>query len=215
MKRDYDSTVARIAGNIAAGLVTVGKFRRPDDSINTEDVTTVAVELARRIVVAVSPRSVSLQPFQDPQDIDAIEALVRREARWFEFEPALDLRAAGPSQWCYVATVADRLVGFGRLNHQQDLDVLVCGYGVLESERRRGYGRQILSALAREAAAKGMAMLAGVLPDNTASIELCRWILGDALWTGTSTATGRPVVVFGDQRARDKFSQQMVPGKDS
>lgn len=46
--RDYDSTVARIAGNIASGMISATPFHWK--SIDRENVATVAVELARAIV---------------------------------------------------------------------------------------------------------------------------------------------------------------------
>lgn len=52
-KRNYDSTVARIAGNIAAGLVTTPHFQHKDGVINHNELVAVAVDLARRIVIVV------------------------------------------------------------------------------------------------------------------------------------------------------------------
>lgn len=56
-KRKYDSTVARIAGNIAAGM----------DPLNTRDelIVEVAVRLARAIVAEVE-RTEPPKPSQEP-----------------------------------------------------------------------------------------------------------------------------------------------------
>jgi hypothetical protein len=55
--KDYDSTVARIAGNIAAGLVGTPHFQHPDGVRNHSELVAVAVDLARRIVVVCRDRS--------------------------------------------------------------------------------------------------------------------------------------------------------------
>ena len=47
MPRDYDSTVARIAGNIASGISGIG---HPEGTLNAEDIAQWSVKVARLIV---------------------------------------------------------------------------------------------------------------------------------------------------------------------
>lgn len=54
-KRPYDSTVARIAGNIAAGLIGGQYCQGSGGALNTQEVVSVSVDLARRIVAALTP----------------------------------------------------------------------------------------------------------------------------------------------------------------
>lgn len=51
--KDYDATVARIAGNIAAGLVSISDFQFSDGGLDTLSIVATSVTLARRIVERV------------------------------------------------------------------------------------------------------------------------------------------------------------------
>lgn len=55
--RDYDSTIARMAGNIAAGMLSSNWT-----SHNHDDVVTASVSLARRIVAEVK----RTEPAEEP-----------------------------------------------------------------------------------------------------------------------------------------------------
>lgn len=139
---------------------------------------------------------------------DVLAEFVTREGRWFEFVPAVDWCAQGPEQWCWAVMADGELVGFGRLSHQSNLGppVLIASYGVLEGCRRRGYGRAILRALHDEADRQGVPLLAAVLPENVASLALCRSHFGEFIWTGNSTSHN-DIVVFGDAKARAAFGE--------
>lgn len=72
-KRSYDSTVARIAGNIAAGLVVLDDAE-PARVIQRDAIATAAVDLARRIVARVEATE---PPRSDQDKADELGAAMR------------------------------------------------------------------------------------------------------------------------------------------
>lgn len=64
-KRKYDSTLARMAGNIAAGLVSTPYFQF-GDGVNGvrhhDELVAVAVDLASRIIAICEARSPRAEP---------------------------------------------------------------------------------------------------------------------------------------------------------
>lgn len=64
MTRTYDSTVARIAGNVASGLVARGTFDGDDEGL-----AAVAVTIARLIVEATQRTEPPRQPLNLPKPI--------------------------------------------------------------------------------------------------------------------------------------------------
>lgn len=60
--KNLNATTMRVAGNICAGLVGTPHFQHPDGVTNHQELVAVSVDLARRIVAALTPR-----------DLDAVE----------------------------------------------------------------------------------------------------------------------------------------------
>lgn len=60
-RRDYDSTVARMAGNIAPALFATGVFYKQNGNIDGDGIARAAVALAREIVAEVK----RTEPAQD------------------------------------------------------------------------------------------------------------------------------------------------------
>jgi hypothetical protein len=61
-QRKYDSTLARMAGNIAAGLVGTPHFQHADGVQHHQELAAVSVDLARRIIAICEEDRAALGP---------------------------------------------------------------------------------------------------------------------------------------------------------
>lgn len=89
--RDYDTTVARIAGNIAAGLVRLRDPIYQGDRMAPEAAADLAVDLARRIVARVRETEPGAVALPTPPPVPA---------------PREPPRAGPPTEWLTVRDAA-------------------------------------------------------------------------------------------------------------
>lgn len=69
--RDYDSTLARMAGNIAAGLVASPAYQTPTGRVNVEQIRQDAMRVAVSLVKAC--RELAKQEAIDQFGVDSVK----------------------------------------------------------------------------------------------------------------------------------------------
>lgn len=74
-QKDYDSTLARIAGNVASGLVGTPHFQHRDGVVNHQELSAVSVDIAKRIIAVCRPPST--------------EELTQKLKQWVDYELSL------------------------------------------------------------------------------------------------------------------------------
>lgn len=144
-------------------------------TVETERLSLVSLppELVAALVEGDLARAAALAPFPvDETTFAEDEYVLRLRHRQLEADPTEE-------PWLYRASVlrsTGEVVGRGGFHSRPDADgVVEIGYSTRDSERRKGYARELVVGLLGWGAAQGARRcIASVRPDNAASLGLVR-----------------------------------------